>query len=593
MIQRKMNKKDLLLLRRTLKYINPYRIKFIFAFLCIICNIGAGLVSPILWGQVLQKLFDNAYQDAIVYIILSFLLNLAVTGILYLQAYLFATLNQDIIFDLKRDIYDSMLHLPIKAYDDIENGEFMSRLHGDAGQVANAVTNIFVNTIVDIIRMIAIGIVTLCVSVRLALIALLSFPVSYWISNIYGKRIRKKNEEFAKANDKYFGRTGEDIWGIREIKGLGIESGRYEDYLKTADGLKKKTISITLVTSWSQFLSNGINNLAVVAVMLMGAKFIYEKSLTIPLYVAMITYISQFSTSLINSSRVKLYIQQIMTSLERIFLLIDGMGYKRIKSGDRILKSKGGNVDFEHVTFHYKEGEEVLHDVSFHIPSNKKTAFVGSSGSGKTTIFNLILDFYEPADGKVKIDGVDLRDVKTEELRNYISVVQQDPFLFTMTIEGNLKLANQEATKEEIESACKKAFIHDYIISLPDGYQTNIGENGVSLSGGQRQRLAIARALLKRSKIILFDEATSALDNESQFYIKHVMEEMAKECTVITIAHRLSTIIESDIIYVVEQGNIVGCGTHQSLLASNQIYQKLYKKEVDLINDNSREEIAE
>ncbi|HEX9058995.1 MAG TPA: ATP-binding cassette domain-containing protein, partial [Clostridia bacterium] len=214
-------------------------------------------------------------------------------------------------------------------------------------------------------------------------------------------------------------------------------------------------------------------------------------------------------------------------------------------------------------------------------------AIVGRSGSGKTTLFNLLLRFYKASSGKITIDGIDIEELEENSLRQYISVVRQDPFLFSLSIKDNLRLVKPNATKEEIETVCKTAFIHDFITKLPQGYDTVVGDNAVTLSGGQKQRIAIARALLRNSKIILFDEATSALDNESQYKIKESIDEISKSHTVIIIAHRLLTVVQADEILLMDEGKLIGRGTHRKLLESNDLYKKLYKMELDIISEES------
>ena len=214
-----------------------------------------------------------------------------------------------------------------------------------------------------------------------------------------------------------------------------------------------------------------------------------------------------------------------------------------------------------------------------YIPTNKKVAIVGPSGQGKTTIFNLLTRVFDPNEGNIYIDDVNLLDLSEDNLRSTISIIRQDPFLFNKTIKENFLIVNPKLTNKEMIEYCKQAKIHDYIMTLPNKYDTVLGEGGVNLSGGQKQRIAIARALIKQSKIILFDEATSALDNNSQDHIKRTIDELAKDHTVVIVAHRLSTIIDADVIYVVDGGKIVGEGTHEDLLKTNKIYRNLYETE--------------
>ncbi len=237
------------------------------------------------------------------------------------------------------------------------------------------------------------------------------------------------------------------------------------------------------------------------------------------------------------------------------------------------------------ISFSYSQDSSLLNNISFNINPNKKYAIVGSSGSGKTTIFNMFLRFYEPLSGEIFIDGIDIRKFDERTIRKHLTVVRQEPILFNTSIKNNLLIVKPDASFEEIVQACKAAYIHDYIVDLPNGYDTVISEKVTNLSVGQKQRIAIARAILKNSKIILFDEATSSLDNESQLNIKKSIDELAINHTIIVIAHRLSTVIDSDEIVVIEDGKIVGRGNHKALINENEKYRQLYKSEIDIVSD--------
>ncbi|QNU65463.1 ABC transporter ATP-binding protein [Ruminiclostridium herbifermentans] len=579
-----LNEKDVALIKRMLKYVFNYKAKFIIALLCIISTIGTGLIMPLLWGRILDSLFQKSMDGAALNIMYSIILGILTNIISYLQSYIFSSLNQNIIFNLKRDMYKSMLDLPVKAYDDISNGELISRLHGDAAAVANAITGTLLNTIVDIIRLIAIGVTVFAISIKLALIVVFTFPISFYIFNKYGKKIRQSNKELSELNDKYYSDSGQAIWGIREIKSLGVKKEKFDSFIYLSNKIKNKIVEITLLGAKSQALSSVVSFFSQMAVAFFGGLFVVKGLLDIKYFIAFYSYSGQFSSSITNISKLNLNLQQVMNSIERIFLLIDGLSYKAEKFGEKSVDKLKGEIMFENVSFSYSKKAKVINNLTLHIPAKSKTAIVGSSGSGKTTLFNLLLKLYDPCEGRILIDGIDINDIKEEDLRKHISVVRQEPVLFMTSIKENLLLANPNASQQEIENACKKAFIHEYIETLPNKYDSVIGENGVNFSGGQIQRIAIARALIKKSKIILFDEATSALDNESQFYIKKAIDAIAKDCTVVIIAHRLSTIIEADVIYVMEQGKLAGCGKHHSLIHTNSIYKKLYKAEVELIN---------
>ncbi len=580
-----LNKNDVILLKRVLKYVLLYKAKFVIALLCIISTIGTGIVMPLLWGRILDSLFQKDMDGAVLNITYSLIFGILTNIISYFQSYVSASLNQNIIFDLKKDMYKAMLDLPVKAYDDMGNGELMSRLHGDASAVANAITGTLLNTIVDIIRLIAIGITVFTISIKLALIVMFTFPISFYIFNKYGKKIRNSNKKLSELNDKYYSDSGQAIWGIREIKSLGVKKEKFSSFIYLSGKLKKMIVDVTLLSAKSQALSNIINFFSQMAVAFIGGLFVVKGLLDIKYFIAFYSYSGQFSGSILNISRLNLDLQQVMNSIERMFLLIDGLSYKSENFGEKSVDNLNGDIKFKNVFFKYGSESNVLDNLTLNIPAKSKTAIVGSSGSGKTTMFNLLLKLYDPCEGRILIDGIDINDIKEEDLRRHISVVRQEPVLFMMTIKENLLLANANASQQEIESACKKAYIHEYIESLPNKYDSVIGENGVNFSGGQIQRIAIARALIKKSKIVLFDEATSSLDNESQFYIKKAIDAIAEECTVVIIAHRLSTIIQADVIYVMDRGKLAGYGNHDSLIHKNSIYKKLYKAEVELIND--------
>ena len=284
------------------------------------------------------------------------------------------------------------------------------------------------------------------------------------------------------------------------------------------------------------------------------------------MYKTKIKYVFDYFVSMMES------IKSFNLSANRVYEIIDGEKFSKEKFGGTNLNHINGDFEFRNVSFAYKENKEILHNISFSVKANTTVAFVGKSGSGKSTIFSLLSKLYNVPDNKIFIDGIDINTLTKDAIRNNISVITQNPYIFNLSIRDNLLLVKEKVSDKEMIKACKTACLHDFIMSLPDGYDTIVGEGGVTLSGGERQRLAIARALIKKTEIILFDEATSALDNESERWIQHSLEELAKNRTTITIAHRLSTIRNADEILVVADTGIVERGTHEELLAMNGIY---------------------
>jgi len=308
-------------------------------------------------------------------------------------------------------------------------------------------------------------------------------------------------------------------------------------------------------------------------------KYIKLNNLTIDNMVVIYMYQSKLYDLLTAVVNFNEHIKNFTLSSSRIFEIIDGK-FKKEKFGHKHLDKVEGNFEFKNVNFGYSDDRLILKDLSFKVNANETVAFVGKSGGGKTTIFSLIDRLYKVNDGEILIDGINVNELDKDSIRNNISIITQSPYIFNFTIKENLRITKNDATDEEIIEACKIAQLHNYIMSLPDKYDTLIGEGGLTLSGGQRQRLAIARALVQKTEIILFDEATSALDNETQRDIQTAIENMQGEYTILIIAHRLSTVINSDRLIYIEDGKITGTGTHQELLKSNKSYQKLYELEL-------------
>ena len=273
-------------------------------------------------------------------------------------------------------------------------------------------------------------------------------------------------------------------------------------------------------------------------------------------------------------------LKQFELAASRVFEIIEGEKYPKESFGNTHVSKIEGHISFENVFFGYEQDAMVLKDVSFKIRPNETVSFVGKTGSGKSTIFNLIAALYKPTKGQILFDGIPLQDLDRESIRGNLSVISQNPYIFNMSIRENLQIIKEDVTEEEMVEACKMACLHDFILTLKDGYDTIVGEGGVTLSGGQRQRLAIARALIQKTEIILFDEATSALDNETQYEIQKSIQNMQGEYTILIIAHRLSTVINSDRLILIDDGKVMAEGTHQELLNTNPIYQKLYELEL-------------
>ena len=298
------------------------------------------------------------------------------------------------------------------------------------------------------------------------------------------------------------------------------------------------------------------------------------------MFIVLETYIWRIDEVVESISDFGVNYNKVTVSLKRISEIVNNKLYDDEKFGDVVLENVKGDIQFTNVKFRYSEDEDyTLKGLNLKIVPNKKIAIVGRSGNGKSTLFNLLLRYFDVTSGNITIDGVNICDLTEEDLRKNISIIRQTPFLFNLSIFDNFKLVKEDVTLEEVRKYCKEAYIDSYIMSLPDKYDTIIGEGGINLSGGQKQRLAIARTLLLNTKIILFDEATSALDNESQDYIKKTIDNLVKDHTIVIVAHRLSTIVDADVINVIDKGKLESTGTHEELLKKSKVYKNLYSNE--------------
>ena len=400
------------------------------------------------------------------------------------------------------------------------------------------------------------------------------------ISYVFFPKIKKMQENIKKQSDEYVKIATEDIAGIREIKSLGIKENiknRVKTRLTSLFAFSKK---IRVYETFYYNLNSLIYFILQFIILFTTGYLFINGKIEYSIFVMIEMYIWRIDEVVESISDFGVNYNKVSVSLKRIDEIVNNKLYKDEKYGNVELTNPKGIVEFKNVYFKYKDDEDnVLTGLSLKIEPNKKTAVVGRSGNGKSTIFNLLLRYFDATKGEILIDDVNIKDLSEDSLRKNISVIRQMPFLFNLTIMDNFKLVKPDITLDEVRDVCKKAYIDEYIMSLPKKYDTLIGEGGVNLSGGQKQRLAIARTLVLNTKIILFDEATSALDNESQEYIKKTINELVKDHTIIIVAHRLSTIVDADVINIIDKGKLLASGTHKKLMKESDVYSNLYHSE--------------
>lgn len=545
-----------------------------------ICNYIPDLCCPIFIGKALEFLLLKKYALFVKYLVLYFSGYVIVYGVLLIpRMILYNKLQMSFINKVCKDMYNKYQNLPAIAFEKAGVGELINRLSSDPDKVLDLL-NQLVKMILKIIMALIIVIVSFKISIFIGIEITIFAIIMGIISSKYFPVIKSTQKEIKQESDKLIKRATENLTGIREIKALGIKNNMINLINNDIDNYCNKSLKINRYES----VYNGLNNIVYYVlqfIILLTCGYLFIKGHIVYSVLMMVhTYIWRIDEVAETLSSFGVNYNKVKVSLSRIDEVVNNKIFKDEEFGDITLTNVKGNVAFKNVSFKYTKKENLtLDNLSLNIKTNQKTAIVGRSGNGKTTIFNLLLRYFDVTNGKVLIDGVDIKDLTEESLRKTISCVRQNPFLFNMSIFENFKVVKPDITLKEVKEVCKRAYIDEYIESLPKKYNTIIGEGGINLSGGQKQRLAIARTLLLNTKIILFDEATSALDNESQKYIKMSIDDLTKDHTIIIIAHRLSTIIDADEILVIENGKLESKGTHKDLLKKSKVYKGLYENE--------------
>lgn len=545
-----------------------------------ICNYIPDLCCPIFIGKALEFLLLKKYALFVKYLVLYFSGYVIVYGVLLIpRMILYNKLQMSFINKVCKDMYNKYQNLPAIAFEKAGVGELINRLSSDPDRVLDLL-NQLVKMILKIIMALIIVVVSFKISIFIGIEITIFAIIMGIISSKYFPVIKNTQKEIKKESDKLIKRATENLTGIREIKALGIKNNMINLINNDIDNYCNKSLKINRYES----VYNGLNNIVYYVlqfIILLTCGYLFIKGYIVYSVLMMVhTYIWRIDEVAETLSSFGVNYNKVKVSLSRIDEVVNNKIFKDEIYGDINLNNPKGNVTFKNVSFKYTKKENLtLDNLSLNIKNNQKTAIVGRSGNGKTTIFNLLLRYFDVTNGEVLIDGVNIKDLTEESLRKTISCVRQNPFLFNMSIFENFKIVKPDITLKEVKEVCKRAYIDEYIESLPKKYNTIIGEGGINLSGGQKQRLAIARTLLLNTKIILFDEATSALDNESQKYIKMTIDDLTKDHTIIIIAHRLSTIIDADEILVIENGKLESKGTHKELLKKSKVYKGLYENE--------------
>ena len=566
-------------LKPLMKYLKEDKSRIIFAITSIFITSILGLSYGYLVGKVVEEITNYHLKSAIIFAFFYLFVEVVIDIQFRKRSRLaLQKIKLQLTRKLSLEVFSKTLKLPSYAIEKKTSGEIINRVTSDTETVTDLFDGL-IDLVIDIIACLIILIYVFYHSWIVGLEILIFVIIMTSITIKFSPKLREMHKNIRKINDDCTANINQCVLGIREIKTLGI-SKRINNLMhnKITDMFDNRTKLAKYNNKYWTFI-RCLNCVYEVGVLITCGILVYYGKSSIGFFIAMTYYLYRYMNVASNFSEIIPNYQKVLVSIKRINELLQNKLYQDEKFGEYDNINFIGNIEFRNVTFGYDKENIVLDNFNMTIPTNKKIAIVGPSGQGKSTIFNLLTRVFDPISGDIYIDDIKLSDLTEDNLRNTISIIRQDPFLFNKTIKENFLIVNPDLTDEEMIKYTKKAKIHDYIMTLEKGYDTLLGEGGVNLSGGQKQRIAIARALIKQSKIILFDEATSALDNISQDYIKKTIDELAKDHTVIIVAHRLSTIDDADIINVINNGKIIASGKKDELLKTCHEFKDLYNSE--------------
>lgn len=565
-------------LKKVYKYGRKYKRALIYQIICCIVFITFNIILPIITAKQLVYLTDNLFEQLFLATIMVLVINII--------THLFRVLlrrNTQIFFrgttrDLQIALGKEILKIEVSEIDKNSTGTFVQRLGSDTDELSRIFT-MGMGHLTGILTDIGIFVAVFIINKAVFLFYLVASLFLTFVHLIKVKKVGDRDVLFRKQRDKTTGLSTELIRGVRDIKMLNAKDSFMLNLEKNIDDMTEKQFKMRNIEMDFNCLIGIIQSIFEFFIVIILVYLIQVDVLLVANAIVLFSYRTRLLTNLMEKTGDLLTeIKSFNISSKRVFSILENREFKKEKFGKKRLEIVDGNFEFEDVYFSYEE-KEVLKGLSFKIRANETVAFVGKSGAGKTTIFSLLCKMYSVNKGNIKIDGEDIDNLDEFSIRNNITIISQNPYIFNMSIKDNLRLVKEDVSDEEIKKACRLACLDDYIEALPDKYDTVVGEGGITLSGGQRQRLAIARAFIQETEIILFDEATSALDNETQAKIQTAINNLKENYTILIIAHRLSTIINSDRILVIDEGKIVGEGSHLELLKNNKIYKKLYESE--------------
>ncbi|HCW8933198.1 TPA: SAV1866 family putative multidrug efflux ABC transporter [Staphylococcus aureus] len=573
------------MIKRYLQFVKPYKYRIFATIIVGIIKFGIPMLIPLLIKYAIDGVINNhalttdekVHHLTIAIGIALFIFVIVRPPIEFIRQYLAQWTSNKILYDIRKKLYNHLQALSARFYANNQVGQVISRVINDVEQTKDFILTGLMNIWLDCITIIIALSIMFFLDVKLTLAALFIFPFYILTVYVFFGRLRKLTRERSQALAEVQGFLHERVQGISVVKSFAIEDNEAKNFDKKNTNFLTRALKHTRWNAYSFAAINTVTDIGPIIVIGVGAYLAISGSITVGTLAAFVGYLELLFGPLRRLVASFTTLTQSFASMDRVFQLIDEDYDIKNGVGAQPIEIKRGRIDIDHVSFQYNDNEApILKDINLSIEKGETVAFVGMSGGGKSTLINLIPRFYDVTSGQILIDGHNIKDFLTGSLRNQIGLVQQDNILFSDTVKENILLGRPTATDEEVVEAAKMANAHDFIMNLPQGYDTEVGERGVKLSGGQKQRLSIARIFLNNPPILILDEATSALDLESESIIQEALDVLSKDRTTLIVAHRLSTITHADKIVVIENGHIVETGTHRELIAKQGAYEHLY-----------------
>lgn len=573
------------MIKRYLQFVKPYKYRIFATIIVGIIKFGIPMLIPLLIKYAIDGVINNhalttdekVHHLTIAIGIALFIFVIVRPPVEFIRQYLAQWTSNKILYDIRKKLYNHLQALSARFYANNQVGQVISRVINDVEQTKDFILTGLMNIWLDCITIIIALSIMFFLDVKLTLAALFIFPFYILTVYVFFGRLRKLTRERSQALAEVQGFLHERVQGISVVKSFAIEDNEAKNFDKKNTNFLIRALKHTRWNAYSFAAINTVTDIGPIIVIGVGAYLAISGSITVGTLAAFVGYLELLFGPLRRLVASFTTLTQSFASMDRVFQLIDEDYDIKNGVGAQPIEIKQGRIDIDHVSFQYNDNEApILKDINLSIEKGETVAFVGMSGGGKSTLINLIPRFYDVTSGQILIDGHNIKDFLTGSLRNQIGLVQQDNILFSDTVKENILLGRPTATDEEVVEAAKMANAHDFIMNLPQGYDTEVGERGVKLSGGQKQRLSIARIFLNNPPILILDEATSALDLESESIIQEALDVLSKDLTTLIVAHRLSTITHADKIVVIENGHIVETGTHHELIAKQGAYEHLY-----------------